>query len=104
MAHSHLHHQQKLSADVPALNHLQASSSRLEMMSALNIYHDAGSVRKSGIVCTIGPSTRDTAMLLKLMQTGLCVVRLNFSHGSHEVGRGRGHTYLYIVEKCKTHT
>ncbi|HTQ96681.1 MAG TPA: pyruvate kinase [Candidatus Acidoferrum sp.] len=40
--------------------------------------------RHSKIVCTIGPATSSPAMIRKLMQAGMDVARLNFSHGSHE--------------------
>jgi pyruvate kinase len=36
------------------------------------------------IVATVGPASRDYDMLLKLIQTGVDVFRLNFSHGSHD--------------------
>jgi pyruvate kinase len=40
--------------------------------------------RHSKIVCTIGPSTRSARMIRKLLQAGMDVARLNFSHGTHE--------------------
>jgi pyruvate kinase len=40
--------------------------------------------RHSKIVCTIGPVTRSPRMIRKLMQAGMDVARLNFSHGTHE--------------------
>jgi pyruvate kinase len=40
--------------------------------------------RHSKIVCTIGPATRTPRMIRKLMQAGMDVARLNFSHGTHE--------------------
>lgn len=41
-------------------------------------------MKKTKIVCTIGPSSAPEAVLEKLMMTGLDVARLNFSHGSLE--------------------
>ncbi|HYL64717.1 MAG TPA: pyruvate kinase [Candidatus Methylomirabilis sp.] len=39
--------------------------------------------RHSKIVCTIGPATRSPRMMLRLLQAGMDVARLNFSHGTH---------------------
>lgn len=36
------------------------------------------------IVCTIGPSSNEVPRLLELIQAGMDVARLNFSHGSHD--------------------
>jgi pyruvate kinase len=41
-------------------------------------------VRLTKIVCTIGPKTKDVASLEELMSKGMDVMRLNFSHGTHE--------------------
>ncbi len=43
--------------------------------------------RKTKIICTIGPSSSGTANLTKLVESGMDVARLNFSHGSHEIHR-----------------
>ncbi len=40
---------------------------------------------KSKIICTIGPKTQSVEKLKQLVETGLNVMRMNFSHGSHEV-------------------
>ncbi|CAN5555580.1 pyruvate kinase [soil metagenome] len=42
------------------------------------------SVRKTKIVATLGPATSSEEMIGKLVQAGVDVTRLNFSHGSHE--------------------
>ena len=40
--------------------------------------------RHSKIVCTIGPATRSPRMIRKLIEAGMDVARLNFSHGTHQ--------------------
>ncbi|MBE7029929.1 MAG: pyruvate kinase [Ruminococcaceae bacterium] len=40
-------------------------------------------MRKTKIVCTLGPATNDPAILRALMENGMNVARLNFSHGTH---------------------
>ena len=39
---------------------------------------------KTKIVCTLGPSSNSTEMIEKMVEAGMNVVRLNFSHGTHE--------------------
>jgi len=41
-------------------------------------------LRKTKIVCTIGPASESKAMFTELVKNGLNVARLNFSHGNHE--------------------
>ncbi|OYD08403.1 pyruvate kinase [Paludifilum halophilum] len=41
-------------------------------------------MRKTKIVCTIGPASEEPETLKRLIQAGMNVARLNFSHGSHE--------------------
>ena len=44
-------------------------------------------MRRTKIICTLGPSTRDPAVLRALMEAGMDVARLNFSHGDHVTHR-----------------
>ncbi|MCG8501552.1 MAG: pyruvate kinase [Firmicutes bacterium] len=41
-------------------------------------------MRRTKIVCTLGPATDDVNILENLMKNGMNVARLNFSHGTHE--------------------
>ena len=41
-------------------------------------------LRKTKIVCTIGPASSDYETMKGLVLAGMNVMRLNFSHGAHE--------------------
>ena len=41
-------------------------------------------IKQTKIVCTLGPSCEDYDTILKMANAGMNIVRLNFSHGTHE--------------------
>lgn len=40
--------------------------------------------KRTKVICTIGPSVDTIEMMLKLIEAGMDVARINFSHGTHE--------------------
>lgn len=46
-------------------------------------------MKRTKIVCTMGPNTNVESMMRKLVQAGMDVARFNFSHGSHEEHKTR---------------
>lgn len=41
-------------------------------------------MRKTKIVCTLGPASRNEKIILKMLKAGMNVARINLSHGTHE--------------------
>lgn len=56
------------------------------------------SARRTKIVCTLGPSSNTLEGIEKLFRAGMNVVRINFSHGSHEDHK---RTIGYVREVAK---
>jgi len=68
--------------DIPACQEkAREQATHVEFVSNLNMYSTANKMRLSGIVCTIGPVSREPATLLELIENGMNVARMNFSHG-----------------------
>lgn len=58
-------------------------------------------MKKTKIVCTIGPASESEDMLEKLMKAGMNVARLNFSHGSHDEHAARIRSIRKIAKKLE---
>lgn len=59
-------------------------------------------MKKTKIVCTIGPASETTEVLEQLIKAGMNVMRLNFSHGDHEEHLAKVKTLRAINEKLGT--
>jgi len=57
--------------------------------------------RKTKIVCTIGPASESPQILEVLIQAGMNVARLNFSHGTHEEHLRKIKTIRQISDRLK---
>ncbi len=53
-------------------------------------------MRKTKIICTIGPASESVEKLRELMQAGMNVARFNFSHGTHEVQKAKFEKVLQV--------
>ncbi len=58
-------------------------------------------MKKTKIVCTIGPASQSEEMLKELMESGMNVARLNFSHGNHEEHKMRMDTIKKVRQELK---
>ncbi|MBC8392862.1 MAG: pyruvate kinase, partial [Deltaproteobacteria bacterium] len=54
---------------------------------------------KTKIICTLGPASESPEIVRALIQTGMNVARLNFSHGSQEEHRQKIHLIRAISEE-----
>lgn len=58
-------------------------------------------MRKTKIVCTIGPASEKKEVFTELVKSGLNVARLNFSHGDHEEHAKRIETIKAVRSELK---
>jgi len=70
------------------------AATMLDYMSELDVLSRAARVRLSGVVCTIGPVSRDPEFLYDMMDAGMNIARMNFSHGTHEY-------HKKTIENCR---
>ncbi len=56
-------------------------------------------MRKTKIVCTIGPASKDRETLKKMFEAGMNVGRINFSHGTHEEHRRTIETFRSVRDE-----
>ncbi|CAG8833877.1 15129_t:CDS:2, partial [Racocetra persica] len=58
-------------------------TTQLEWTTSLKVGSPTN-LRKTSIICTIGPKTNSLEMISALRNAGMNIVRMNFSHGSYE--------------------
>lgn len=54
-------------------------------------------MRKTKIVCTLGPAAEEEEVLRKMIKSGMDVARFNFSHGTHEIQKRR----FAVIDKLR---
>lgn len=70
-------------------NHLSLDNERPTLLNRVSFVwkneeeEKSWSVRKTKIVCTLGPASWDTPKIVELLKSGMNVARMNFSHGDH---------------------
>ena len=60
-------------------------------------------MKKTKIVCTMGPNSNDLNVMRELVKQGMDIARFNFSHGDHEEQKGRMDALKKIREEEGKH-
>ncbi len=58
-------------------------------------------MKKTKIVCTLGPSSSDEKTMEAMLKAGMNVVRLNFSHGTHEEHKKTIEKFRHVRDSLK---
>ena len=58
-------------------------------------------MRKTKIICTIGPASENEEILIRMCRSGMNVARLNFSHGTHEEHKVKIDLVKHVREKLE---
>lgn len=61
-------------------------------------------MKKTKIICTVGPTTDDKEIVKNLIKLGMNAARLNFSHGSHEEHKRRIDMVKEVRKELNRHT
>ena len=61
-------------------------------------------MKKTKVVCTMGPNTNDRELMKNLILNGMDVARFNFSHGDHEEQKSRMDLLKQLREELHTNT
>lgn len=61
-------------------------------------------MKKTKVVCTMGPNTNDRELLKKLIENEMDVARFNFSHGDHEEQKSRMDLLKELRQELNTNT
>ena len=56
-------------------------------------------MRRTKIICTIGPASENEEVLTRMCEAGMNVARLNFSHGTHEEQQNKINLIKKVREK-----
>ena len=54
-------------------------------------------MRKTKIVCTLGPATDKEGVMEEMIQKGMDVARFNFSHGTHEEPKHLNRKHFWLL-------